>query len=80
MVDSCDVQLELAFTVAMGFAPHIHDVEQEVDAADGLSRPPPPLWLLGQVEIVQASREPTFFSYEEGPAGWRRTRTGRSRR
>ena len=68
VVDSCDVQLELAFTVAMGFAPHIHDVEQEVDAArQACPGDPTPLWLLGQVEIVQASREPTFFSYEEGP-------------
>ncbi|MCW2758182.1 MAG: hypothetical protein JWO46_1928 [Nocardioidaceae bacterium] len=65
--DTCDVQLQLTFTVAMGFAPHIADLEREVTRSRKLCPDDPtPLWLLGQVQTVQASRDDKFFDYELG--------------
>jgi len=70
---SCEVQLSLTFVVAMGFAPHIGDVEGEVARAiEACPDDPTPLWLLGRLQTVQASLIETFFVFERGPRAMRR--------
>ena len=66
--NTCDIQLELTFTVAMGYAPHIDDVESEVATAREMCPDDPtPLWLLGQLQTVQATRNQPFFDYAMDP-------------
>ena len=64
----CELQLDLAFVLAMGFAPHIADVEGEAAAAEeACPGDPTPQWLLGQVQSVEASLVGSFFRYDRGP-------------
>ncbi len=82
-VDTCDVQLELTFTVAMGFAPHI--ARRRAGGRRGsrglCPETPPRCGCSASSQIVAGdARADRSSPTRRGHAGWRRTRTRRSRR
>ena len=81
LAPSCDVQLQLTFVLSMGYAPHIQDVEAESGrAVEACPDDRTPLWLLGQVQSVQASLIESFFKLERGPRAMAARRRGHLRR
>ena len=68
---TCDVQLDLMATLALGYAPHVTDVARELAATRELCPDDPtPLWLMGQVQTTEATRLPSAsVSYQPGPRG-----------
>jgi tetratricopeptide (TPR) repeat protein len=71
VTESCDLQLELMTTLAMGYAPHVRDVATELAETRRLCPDDPtPLWLMGQVQITEATRIPSAaVSYLPGSRG-----------